>query len=165
MVIVAESSNREDLALVFLIISYCYMSLKRMQEDCNLCALEILMVSRLACIEETFCIFWGNGWDGDCNFLCSSCMNSCPRRCCIWWLLVPNHHTRRMSTQYHQSQYLNTCARKGLAHRIWVSFWEWDFIQIYKFWTLLSKGWVLPLHCSGDSDTSLTKCTMRIQAT
>lgn len=28
---------------------------------CNLCALEILMVSRLACIEETFCTFWENG--------------------------------------------------------------------------------------------------------
>jgi hypothetical protein len=28
MVIVAESSNREDLALIFLSITYCYMSLK-----------------------------------------------------------------------------------------------------------------------------------------
>lgn len=118
MVIVAESSNREDLALIFLSITYCYyMSLKGCKKTVQSFCTRNIDGFSISLYLRNFLHFSGeNGWDGDCNFLCSSCMNPCPRRCCLWWLLMPNHHTRRMSTRYHQSQYLNTCARKGLAH-------------------------------------------------
>lgn len=142
MVIVAKLSNSEDLALIFLSITYCTCPWKDARGLCNFCALEIPMVSQLTCYSGTFCIFCKNGSDGDCNFLCSSCVNPCPRRCCIWWLLVPNYHTRRMSPLHHQFQYLlityswKRFSTPNMGFILRVGF----YLNIYQFWTMLPKG-------------------------